>query len=65
MADIQLKLEGLTCCGCVKAVREALAQVDGIDSAEVTQDSVQIKGNVSAEVVIAAIEQAGFEAFAE
>lgn len=64
MATISLKLDGLTCGGCVKAVRSALEQLEGIESLEVTQESAQISGTVSPELLIQTIENAGFEATA-
>lgn len=62
MADYSLKLDGLTCGGCVKAVNTALEQLDGIESYEVTQESALIRGTISLDTLIDAIENAGFEA---
>jgi copper chaperone CopZ len=62
MAEHKLKLEGLTCGGCVKAVKQALEQLDGIESSEVTQDSALISGSIDIDTLIEAIENAGFEA---
>ena len=64
MAEHTLKLDGLTCGGCVNAVKQALEQLDGIESFEVTQDSASIKGSVDLETLIETIENAGFEATA-
>ncbi|WP_206057509.1 cation transporter [Nitrincola schmidtii] len=64
MATISLKLDGLTCGGCVKAVKTALEQLEGIESLEVTQESAQVSGDVTPELLIETIENAGFEAAA-
>ena len=64
MATISLKLDGLTCGGCVKAVKTALEQLEGIESLEVTQESAQVSGDVTPELLIETIENAGFEATA-
>jgi Cu+-exporting ATPase len=64
MVEHKLKLDGLTCGGCVKVVKQALEQLDGIESFEVTQDSAIINGSVDLDTLIEAIENAGFEATA-
>ncbi|TVQ68297.1 MAG: hypothetical protein EA373_11285 [Oceanospirillales bacterium] len=64
MATISLKLDGLTCGGCVKAVKSALEQLEGIESLEVTQESAQVTGDIGVELLIETIENAGFEATA-
>lgn len=64
MTTISLKLDGLTCGGCVKAVKSALEQLEGIESFEVTQESAQVTGDVGVELLIETIENAGFEATA-
>ncbi|EXJ13144.1 MULTISPECIES: cation transporter [Nitrincola] len=62
MATIQLALLGLTCGGCVKKVKEALEQVNGVETVLVELDSAEINGTASTEDLIEAIETAGFEA---
>ncbi|MCD8512947.1 MAG: heavy-metal-associated domain-containing protein [Nitrincola sp.] len=62
MANYSLKLDGLTCGGCVKAVRSAIEALEGIESLEVTQESAQVVGSIALEKVLEAIENAGFEA---
>ncbi|RAU17699.1 hypothetical protein DN062_11925 [Nitrincola tibetensis] len=62
MATIQLALLGLTCGGCVKKVKEALEQVDGVETVLVELDSAEINGTASTEDLIEAIEMSGFEA---
>ena len=64
MTTISLKLDGLTCGGCVKAVKTALEQLEGIESLEVTQESAQVSGDVTVGRLIETIENAGFEATA-
>lgn len=64
MVEHKLKLDGLTCGGCVKAVKQALEQLDGIESFEVTQDSALVSGSVDLDTLIETIENAGFEATA-
>ncbi|WP_225307385.1 cation transporter [Nitrincola iocasae] len=64
MVEHKLKLDGLTCGGCVKVVKQALEQLDGIESFEVTQDSAIINGSVDLDTLIETIENAGFEATA-
>lgn len=65
MADYTLTLNGLTCGGCVKAVKQALEQLEGIESMEITQDTANISGSVSLDILIDTIENAGFEASAD
>lgn len=62
MATYSLTLEGLTCNGCVNAVKTALNSLDGIESMEVTQQEAKITGDVEINNIIEAVENAGFEA---
>ncbi len=62
MATYSLTLEGLTCNGCVNAVKTALNSLDGIESVEVTQQEAKITGDVEINNIIEAVENAGFEA---
>lgn len=62
MATYSLTLEGLTCNGCVNAVKTALNSLDGIESMEVTQQEAKISGDVEINNIIEAVENAGFEA---
>jgi copper chaperone CopZ len=61
---IELSIEGMTCSGCVKAVTRALSQVPGVTAVTVDLDAGQamIEGNVSPRSLVAAVEQAGFDA---
>ncbi len=61
---ITLKLDGLHCGNCVKSVEKALSAVEGVEKVNVTLDPQQaiIEGNVSAQTLIEAVEDIGFEA---
>ena len=63
---IQLKVDGMSCGHCVRAVKEALEGVDGVNSAEVDLDkgSAQIDAaeTIEAGKLIAAIQEEGYEA---
>ena len=57
-----LLLEGVTCGGCVKRVETAMSQVPGIETATVNfaQRTAAIQGDVSADTVIQALINAGY-----
>ena len=62
---IKLKIEGMTCGHCVKAVTEALAEVPGVDKVvdvNLEQKEATVSGNPQAEALVGAIEEAGYEA---
>jgi len=62
---IELKIEGMSCMHCVKAVTEALAAVQGVEGRpQVTLDpgGAQVEGGASAEALIAAVKEAGYQA---
>jgi len=62
---IELIIEGMSCMHCVKAVTEALAGVKGVEGTpEVTLDpgGALIRGNASTDELIAAVEEAGYQA---
>ncbi len=61
---ITLKLDGLHCGNCVKSVEKALNAVEGVTQASVTLDPQQavIEGTATAEALIAAVDDIGFEA---
>jgi copper chaperone len=62
---IRLKVEGMTCQHCVKAVREALSSVPGVDRViEVDQDSGEalVDGAPQADALVAALRKEGYEA---
>ena len=59
-----LKVSGMSCMHCVGAVKKALEAVDGVDSAEVDleQASAVIVGSATAETLVAAVTDAGYQA---
>jgi len=61
---IRLKVEGMTCQHCVKAVREALSSVPGVEKvADVDLDSGEalVDGQPQAEALLAALHEEGYE----
>ncbi len=57
-------VEGMSCQHCVKAVKNALSEVEGVKSVEVdlAEKKVEIEGdNLQDELLKAAIEDAGYE----
>ena len=63
MATI-LKVTGMTCMHCVGAVRKALEQVPGVESADVSLELAQATVNGDADVgaLVAAVKEEGYEA---
>lgn len=62
---IELKITGMTCGHCVKAVTEALSAVAGVNRvAEVSleQGAARVEGDADATQLIAAVEEEGYEA---
>jgi copper chaperone len=67
METVTLKVNGMTCQGCVRSVKRVLERVPGVIGAEVDlergQARVQIdQAKVAPGALKAAIEQAGYEA---
>lgn len=62
--SIKLQLEGLHCGNCVKSVEKALYSVEGVTQASVTLENqtAVVEGTASAEALITAIEDIGFDA---
>ncbi len=61
---IVLKIEGMSCEHCVKAVRDALAEVPGVDKVEaVNLDSGEaiVAGTPETEALLAAVREGGYE----
>ena len=61
---IGLRIDGMTCASCVGRVEKALANVDGVVSAQVnlvteTAEVRVVRASVTAEALVAAVEQAG------
>jgi copper chaperone CopZ len=64
MALLSFQLEGLTCGGCVSAVRKALEQQSDVAVIELTQTQLSVETPHTAEEIITWIAEAGFEAIA-
>ena len=60
---IELKVEGMTCMGCVKSVETALVRADPSARVEVDLDSgrVTVEGTLGREAAKEAIEASGFD----
>lgn len=66
MISIELKVDGMTCGGCVKSIQTALNSKDGINEAVADLDSATVKVEFDAAVIQEtairdAIEAAGFD----
>jgi len=62
---IELSIQGMSCMHCVKTVTQALAVVKGVEGTpKVTLDpgAAQVAGNPSADELIAAVKDAGYQA---
>ena len=62
---IDLTIKGMSCQHCVKAVREALAAVPGVNrvtSVDLESGRASVEGEVEPRVLIAAVKEAGYEA---
>lgn len=57
-----LALEGLSCGHCVKRVKETLEQRTDVEKADVSISEARISGSASPDDLIAAVEQAGYQA---
>ncbi len=60
-----LKIEGMTCNHCVKAVTEALAEVPGVDKVidvSLEQKQAVVSGQADPAALIGAVAEAGYEA---
>jgi len=61
----KLKIEGMTCNHCVKALTEALGQVRGVDKVievSLEQGEAVVSGQPDAAALISAVAEAGYEA---
>ncbi len=64
---IRLKIEGMTCDHCVKAVREALSAVPGVDRVEEVnreRGEALVSGEPPTGALLAAVREEGYEAHA-
>lgn len=64
MAQVALRITGMTCGHCVAAVTKALQSVAGVESVEVNLEKGQglIKGHAETAQLIKAVEKEGYEA---
>ena len=64
MSDINLKITGMTCGHCVRAVTKALEGVPGVEKADVTliPGEAVVRGQASTAALIAAVKEEGYEA---
>lgn len=62
---IELKVKGMSCQHCVKAVSEALASVPGVSrvvSVELDSGRALVEGDAEPEALASAVAEAGYEA---
>ena len=59
-----LKVTGMTCMHCVSAVKKALEQVPGVETAEVSLEKAQavVTGEADIQAIVAAIKEEGYSA---
>ena len=64
MRELKLKVTGMTCQHCVRAVTTALERVPGVDKAEVDLESgmAGVYGQIHADELIAALNEEGYDA---
>ncbi|MFZ7317233.1 cation transporter [Avibacterium avium] len=62
MKTTVLALSDLSCQHCVKSVQKTLANIAGVQRAEVSLDKAIVEGNVDPQVLINAIVDAGYQA---
>ena len=63
MAEATLKIDGMSCQHCVQAVKKALCDIAGVDSAEVKIGSATVRydnASTTPKDLEAAVEKAGF-----
>ncbi|MBU2772721.1 heavy metal-binding protein [Acidithiobacillus ferrooxidans] len=64
MSDIRLKITGMTCGHCVRAVTKALEGIPGVEKADVTLEPGEavVHGLADTTTLIAVIREEGYEA---
>ncbi|UCD35520.1 MAG: heavy-metal-associated domain-containing protein [Nitrospiraceae bacterium] len=63
MAEVTLKIEGMSCQHCVMSVKKAVDAVDGVTSSEVAVGSATIVFNdekASRDAIVRAVQKAGY-----
>ena len=65
--NTKLKVSGMTCMHCVGAVKKALEQVPGVETAEVSLEQAQalVRGTADVPTMVSAIKEAGYSAEVE
>ncbi len=65
--NTKLKVSGMTCMHCVGAVKKALEQLSGVDTAEVNLEQAQalVSGTADVSTMVSALKEAGYSAEAE
>ena len=64
MAEIALKIEGMTCQHCVMSAKKAIDSVNGVSSSEVEVGSAKVtydENNTNGEAIAAAVQNAGYK----
>lgn len=67
MAEITLKIEGMSCQHCVKSVQQALDRIESVRSAAVSIGSVTVDVNdpaVNKNMIVKVIQDAGYKVVA-
>ena len=61
---VELAISGMTCSTCINAVTRALSRVVGVNTVQVALETGQarVRGTAGPEILVAAVEKAGFEA---
>lgn len=67
MQNVTLKINGMTCGGCVKSVTRVLSELDGVAQADVSLENAQAvvsfdENKVQPAALVEAVEDAGFDA---
>ncbi len=70
MANKTLKIEGMTCASCAKAVERATKKLEGVRESSVNLATEKLsisydEGKLSVEDIQAAVEKAGYKAISE
>ncbi|MGN1275809.1 MAG: cation transporter, partial [Floccifex sp.] len=60
-------VKGMSCAACQARVEKAVSQVNGVTSCSVSllTNSMKVQGNVSSDVIISAVQKAGYSAFVQ
>jgi len=61
-----LTVEGMSCAHCEQTVAEALSDVDGVENVAVdrTDERATVEGDADTDTLVAAVEDAGYDASA-